>query len=665
MRNGIARYMRRKCAQEDGARQRRGHGGWAKRSLPLALVFLSTVFSYSSADSLSLSGSDAMANSPWESDEQPWKEEPWQAGSLATASRTGSGTAKHGLEDRPWDSAAWKSPEWKSPDVYKSGPWDESSEDRNALRESIERPQAPVPPALAKEPEPVKDRTEGRWEKGLDTIARTEGRRTRSEGLWDKSLTLPGRAELRWTRPETEDRTEVRWSRTTEQTAREDRTEGRWDAERESAADVAKAEAEEERGLEKTEEIRQRVGGRWLEQERIGERTERLTAEIGERWDDAQQRWRQLASAESEGVVENQEESGENEETAGEKQEEAGENQGDSGENVGKSSGEEGDKTESSEGKGSEKTEKETGSDVADAEGEKQGEEEEATSLKRDMAAIKARLDRQLEAYRKQRAARRAEADQRAFIGKDGVPMLTNRPEKYRRQSSLYKEIAIKYEPIVVEGRYRTPKAYNYKLSDLHEIVSRNAQKYGVSESLIYAMIQVESGFNPYAVSPAGARGLMQLMPGTAAEMGVTDIFDVAQNIAGGTQYVARMLEIFDNDVKLALAAYNAGPETVKKYGAIPPYKETQGYVRQVLVYYRGFGQAGAPRVSLAKHETPKADYVPKAADNKDKYTIVFHSGLTQVADKIVDNGLYYYVQYDGRVSRVRKEFVKEIVEPA
>jgi hypothetical protein len=200
-------------------------------------------------------------------------------------------------------------------------------------------------------------------------------------------------------------------------------------------------------------------------------------------------------------------------------------------------------------------------------------------------------------------------------------------------------------------------------MSDLQGLVSYYSRKYGVSEGLVYAVIQVESNFNPYAVSPAGARGLMQLMPGTAAEMGVTNIFDVAQNVAGGTQYMAKMLKLFNNDVKLALAAYNAGPEAVKKHGGIPPYAETQGFVRRALLYYRGYARAGAPRVSLAKHERPRASYVPKS-DGK-RYTIHFHSGLTQLADKVVDNGSYYYVQYDGRISRVRKDFVKKIVEPA
>jgi hypothetical protein len=178
-------------------------------------------------------------------------------------------------------------------------------------------------------------------------------------------------------------------------------------------------------------------------------------------------------------------------------------------------------------------------------------------------------------------------------------------------------------------------------------------------------MIQVESQFDPYAVSRCGACGLMQLMPGTAAEMGIsgTEIFDLAQNIAGGTQYMAKMLKLFDGDLKLALAAYNAGPEAVKKHGGIPPYRETQGYVQRVLLYYRGYAKVGAPRVKLARSKRPSAPYVPETDEKR--YTIRFHSGLTQLADKVVDNGSYYYVQYDGRISRVRKDFVKEIVEPA
>ena len=109
------------------------------------------------------------------------------------------------------------------------------------------------------------------------------------------------------------------------------------------------------------------------------------------------------------------------------------------------------------------------------------------------------------------------------------------------------------------------------------------ARKYNLPEKLIASVIQAESNFKADAVSPAGAQGLMQLMPATAKELGVDDPFDVRQNIDGGAGYLRQMLDRFGGDVRLALAAYNAGPGTVEKYNGSVPYRETQIYIERVL----------------------------------------------------------------------------------
>ena len=149
---------------------------------------------------------------------------------------------------------------------------------------------------------------------------------------------------------------------------------------------------------------------------------------------------------------------------------------------------------------------------------------------------------------------------------------------------------------------YRAPKAAWNPLPNprLEYLIAKYSQHYRVDPSLIRAVMRHESGFNSQAVSPKGAQGLMQLMPGTAALMGVQNPLDPEQNIAGGVGYLRHCLDRFQYNVPLAVAAYNAGPEAVAKYCSIPPYSETQAFVQNVLGTYQASGAAPAASGSAA-----------------------------------------------------------------
>ncbi len=138
-----------------------------------------------------------------------------------------------------------------------------------------------------------------------------------------------------------------------------------------------------------------------------------------------------------------------------------------------------------------------------------------------------------------------------------------------------------------LQARTGTPSVGS-KVTDFESLITAACARHSVDPALVKGLIEAESGFNPEAISSAGAKGLMQLMDATAAGLGVTDPFDPAQNIEGGVSLLAGLLQRY-GDESLALAAYNAGPGAVDRYGGIPPYQETQVYVPRVLSYRRQF----------------------------------------------------------------------------
>lgn len=132
-------------------------------------------------------------------------------------------------------------------------------------------------------------------------------------------------------------------------------------------------------------------------------------------------------------------------------------------------------------------------------------------------------------------------------------------------------------------------QSFNSPKTEVDDIIKKYSKENNIDENLIKAVIKAESGFNTQAKSSVGALGLMQLMPSTARGLGVDNPLDPEQNIAGGTKYLKNLINRFDGRLDFALAAYNAGSGAVKKYGGIPPYPETQNYVKKVLDYQKQF----------------------------------------------------------------------------
>ncbi len=167
------------------------------------------------------------------------------------------------------------------------------------------------------------------------------------------------------------------------------------------------------------------------------------------------------------------------------------------------------------------------------------------------------------------------------YVDENGVIHFTNCP----RDAKFKLYIRESNDDLGNEG----PGFFVKDSAQFDSLISEFSKKYQVDFALIKAMIRAESGFNPTAVSRKGAKGLMQLMPETANRLNVSNVFNPRENIEGGVRYFKYLLSLFDNDVRLSLAAYNAGENLVADLRSIPPYRETVDYVRKVLSYYQSY----------------------------------------------------------------------------
>jgi soluble lytic murein transglycosylase-like protein len=176
------------------------------------------------------------------------------------------------------------------------------------------------------------------------------------------------------------------------------------------------------------------------------------------------------------------------------------------------------------------------------------------------------------------------------YVESDGTIVYTNVPPGKRAAQARRVDGEFRPAPTVASPAKVTD--YSKKaMTEFDELIAAAARRYKMPPNLVRAVMHAESAFDPGAVSVVGASGLMQLMPATARDMYVKDIFDVKENIEGGVRYLRVLANEFDGDMVKIVAAYNAGPDAVKKYGGVPPYAETQAYVKKVVALYFQYKQ--------------------------------------------------------------------------
>jgi soluble lytic murein transglycosylase-like protein len=191
-------------------------------------------------------------------------------------------------------------------------------------------------------------------------------------------------------------------------------------------------------------------------------------------------------------------------------------------------------------------------------------------------------------------------------------------PEVLVKMNSNGKKVFYNIPPKKIQSNYQFKQAntaalrFSKRAGEYTPLIEKACSKYNVDPELVKAVIQVESAYNSQAKSHAGAIGLMQLMPGTAQRFGVKQIYDPHENVHGGVQYLSFLLTLFNNDLPLAVAAYNAGEGAVQRFKGIPRYTETQNYVRKVLTLY---GKEGYAASAVSKPAPPKTIY--KYMDSK------------------------------------------------